>query len=209
MMDNTLALACSCGAVRGHADRITARTGNRVICYCDDCQAYAHWLERADELLDRHGGTEVYQLTPAQLTITAGAEHVCCMRMSPKGLMRWHTGCCKTPLGNTMAKAKMPFVGIPHLFFDDAIADDERDRLLGPVRAAIQGRFARGGLPAGAHPKAPPLLLLRILRQTAVAFLRRRYRPSPFFDAGGLPVVEPQVIGKEERQRLRGLVNHR
>lgn len=207
MSNDSLPLACSCGAVRGRADRIHHRTGNRVICYCDDCQAYAHWLERADELLDDRGGTEVYQLTPAQLTITAGVDQVRCMRMSPKGLMRWHTACCKTPLGNTMPKAKMPFVGIPHLFWDDAAEAGARDRLLGPVRAAIQGRFARGGeVPPGAHPKAPPLLLLRILRQMGVAFALRRYRPSPFFDARGRPVVKPQVISKDERQRLRGLL---
>lgn len=32
-------------------------TVNRVICHCDDCQAFAHHLRRAD-LLDAHGGPD-------------------------------------------------------------------------------------------------------------------------------------------------------
>ena len=37
---------------------------NRMVCYCDDCQAFVHYLGHAD-LLDAHGGTDIVQMAPA------------------------------------------------------------------------------------------------------------------------------------------------
>ena len=102
----TVPLACSCGAVRGVLRNANARNGSRLVCMCDDCQTYAHHLGRAGDILDAHGGTEVYQTYPARLGFTQGSEPVRCLRLSPKGLMRWHTGCCRTPIGNTFASAE-------------------------------------------------------------------------------------------------------
>ena len=39
----------------------SSTTVNRVVCYCDDCQAFLHYLKRAD-LLDAHGGTDIVQV---------------------------------------------------------------------------------------------------------------------------------------------------
>ena len=57
---------CRCGEVRGFVADASPRTVNRVVCYCDDCQAFAHRLGRAD-LLDAHGGSDVVQVAPASL----------------------------------------------------------------------------------------------------------------------------------------------
>jgi hypothetical protein len=38
--------------------------------------------------------------------------HLRLMRLSEKGLLRWYAGCCDTPLFNTMATPKVPFVGV-------------------------------------------------------------------------------------------------
>lgn len=90
-----LGLRCRCGEVTGSVERPDQQSGRRLVCYCDDCQAAAHFFDRPEALLDRDGGTEVYQTAPARLTLEAG-EHLRCMRQSPKGLLRWYAGCCRS-----------------------------------------------------------------------------------------------------------------
>ena len=70
-----LALRCHCGAVAGRASGVglaTATGGVHIVCMCDDCQAYAHYLQTAGRVLDDYGGTGIYQLTPAQLSLVRG-----------------------------------------------------------------------------------------------------------------------------------------
>lgn len=198
----TLPLRCRCGHVRGAAVGLSPERGNHLVCYCDDCQAYARFLERED-VLDAHGGTEIFQMTPAQLRITDGAEQIRCLRLSEKGLMRWFAGCCRTPIANTLASARVPFVGLVLCFVDEAAGDRDRTRALGPRIAGVQGRFARDGLPTGAHPSAPLGLVLRSVRLLVRAWLRRQHRPSPFFEpVGSSPIVAPQVLTPAQRAEL-------
>ncbi len=202
-------LRCSCGSVQGLVRKAPKVLGVRLVCYCDDCQAYAEWLGRATELLDAPGGTDIFQITPAQLEITSGHGQLRCMRLSPKGLMRWHTDCCKTPVGNTMASRKVPFVGVPHLFIGDFNSDKagqvRGDRLVGPVQAKIHGRLARGEMPADAHARAPIGFLFRSLCKLSGDWWRGAASPSPFFDeTTGEPIVEPMVLSKAERAELAG-----
>ena len=63
-------LQCSCGTVKGsvaHPEKAV-----RAVCYCDDCQAFARFLGKADQILDPMGGTDVIAITPENLTFTAG-----------------------------------------------------------------------------------------------------------------------------------------
>jgi len=193
-----LPLQCSCGSLRGVVAGVTPRRSNRLVCMCDDCQTYAHWLGRAAEVLDPHGGTEVVQVTPAMLQITEGIEHLQCARLSPKGLHRWYAACCKTPLANTLG-AKMPFVGIIHLALrsgDDAMPSDAD---IGPILARVNARFGHGAVGADAHARAPFGFILRSIGKLARDALHRAHRPSPFFDDKGDPVVEPTVLSKQAR----------
>src|SRR5512138_1926635 len=75
MMTSTVDLRCRCGEVEGCLENAAPDTVNRVVCYCDDCQAYAHHLGRAD-LLDELGGTDVVQVAPASLAFHRGAERI-------------------------------------------------------------------------------------------------------------------------------------
>jgi hypothetical protein len=43
-------IRCRCGEVRGIVADPSPRSVNRVVCYCDDCQAFLHQLGRADLL---------------------------------------------------------------------------------------------------------------------------------------------------------------
>lgn len=174
-----------------------------MVCHCDDCQAYVQFLERSD-LLDGHGGTEIVQLTPAQLTLTEGLHQLRCMRLSPKGLLRWYAGCCSTPIANTVASHKVPFAGLLAVFIAPAARADV-EAALGPVIVRAFGKFARGGMPPGGHAKAPFSYIVRSLGLIGKAWLAGRHTPSPFFSATGQPVLEPRVLSREERAQLASL----
>lgn len=199
-MPTDIALACTCGTLTGIASVDPAR-GNRIVCMCDDCQAYAHWLGRADAMLDASGGTDICQMTPSQVRITAGHEQIRCVRLSPKGLMRWHSACCHTPIANTLDSAGTPFLGMPVLFMR---TPDEA--AIGPVLARIQARFGKPPFPPDSHARGPLGLILRSIRLLLSGYLRGAARPSPLFDAQGRPIVEPLVLSPEQRAALRAKV---
>jgi hypothetical protein len=200
-MSTDVPLRCHCGAVRGVALRASPRGGRRLVCYCDDCQAFAHFLAQTN-VLDAQGGTDVFQTTPAQLRIEAGAEQLRCVRLSERGLLRWYTACCRTPAANTLASPRVPFVGVVHLFMDHSACS--RDEALGPPLARIHGRFALGGSPEAAHRTVPLGLQVSTAGVLLRAWLAGGHSPSPFFDARTrAPVVTPAVLSPEERERLR------
>ena len=109
-MSEVVEVSCRCGQVRGRVKEASPSSVTRVVCYCDDCQAFLHHLGRAD-LLDDHGGTDIVQVAPASLSFHSGEANIVGLRFGPKGLYRWYARCCNTPLGNTVSP-KIPFVGI-------------------------------------------------------------------------------------------------
>jgi hypothetical protein len=123
----------------------SAEVVNRIVCYCDDCQAYAHWLRREDGL-DAHGGSELVQVAPATLSFDRGQARIRGLRLTAKGLYRWYASCCNTPLGNTLQPG-VPFVGIPVQSFAGGLA--QVTDTFGPVRGAFFGKFAVGTAPPG------------------------------------------------------------
>ena len=185
-------LKCSCGAVQGLALNITPQSGNRVVCCCDDCQKFAAELKREADILDEFGGTEVYQTSQLQVKIETGSEHLRCLRLTPKGLFRWYTGCCNTPIGNTL-NARFPLIGLVHNFMD---IENGRDNTLGAVRAYVQIQHAKGE-PTYPNPaqKFPIGITLRIIRKIVAWKIRGMSKPSAFFTEGGRPVVKPTIVG--------------
>jgi hypothetical protein len=203
-MPTDVALSCTCGTVTGTAS-VEPDHGNRLVCMCDDCQAYAHWLGRVDAMLDHSGGTEIAQMTPSQVRITTGHDQIRCVRLGPKGLMRWHSACCRTPIANTLDKPGVPFLGLPVAFMRER--DPARlDAALGPILARIQGRFGKPPLPPNSHARAPLGLLLRSIRVLLGGILRGAAKPSPLFDAQGRPIAAPLVLSPDERAALRAKV---
>jgi hypothetical protein len=188
----SLPLKCRCGEVHGALD--VEAGGYHGVCYCDDCQAYAKTLGRED-ILDAWGGTEVYQTTPAHLHITGGAEQIRCLRLSESGMLRWHTACCQTPIANTAPWAALPFVGVVGAFVD--APREVRDEQMGKAEG-VQGKFARGGCPPGAHPSGTLTVIASALGRIARGFVLREHKPSPFFNDDGQPVTPPYVLTPEE-----------
>src|SRR5215471_10888991 len=128
-LPSDLPLRCRCGHVRGVASEVSS--GFRFLCYCKDCQAFARFLGRADAL-DAAGGTDIFQMPPARVTLTAGAEALRCLRFSSK-VLRWYADCCRTPIGNTAADARFPVVAVIHCFMDHQADGRSRDAALGPA----------------------------------------------------------------------------
>jgi hypothetical protein len=195
-----LPLRCRCGKLEGAAVGVAAENGNRLLCFCDDCQVYARHLG-TEGIVDARGATDLFQTAPARIRLGAGREHLRCVRLSEKGLLRWYAGCCRTPIGNTLASPRVPFIGLTMPFVAAGAA--ERDAALGPPTALLFGRFAVGGAPPGAPAKAPSRLVLRSARLLLGAWLRGESRPHPFFDASGTPLAAPHVLSPTEREELR------
>lgn len=179
----------------------SATTVTRLVCYCDDCQAFLHHLGRAD-LLDAHGGTDIVQVAPSSLAFHRGAEYIVGLRLSPKGLYRWYASCCKTPLGNTVGPA-IPFVGIVAQTFEggnDGCCDDD---YFGPPIGAIMGKYAVGTAPEGST-KLNLRLLARAIRNVLGWRLTGRAWPHPFFDrVTRAPSYPLTTLTRAERDALR------
>ena len=193
-----LALRCRCGTVRGVARAVSPRTVNHCFCYCDDCQAFAHFLGREDHVLDAHGGTEIVQMSQARLALTAGVEKVAAMRLTEKGLLRWYAGCCNTPIGNTLATPAVPLIGLVRELIDAPQA------ALGPIRGRAFAQYAKGGRAAVPRDGSPDfVMLVRMLPKLLGWRLRGDHRRSALFDAASRPLVEPRVLAAAEREELR------
>jgi hypothetical protein len=182
--------------VSGLARDVSPGSGFRFVCYCTDCQAFARFLERAD-VLDLAGGTDIFQMPPARVTLTAGTDALRCVRLSDRGVLRWYTDCCRTPVANSAARPGFPILAVIHSFMDHEPARP-RDAALGPPLCRLFERSATGPLP----PDAPPAASFRIFARRASRMLRwwarGLARPSPVFDARtGAPRSEPQVLGQD------------
>ncbi|MBX2868776.1 MAG: hypothetical protein KTR18_08875 [Acidiferrobacterales bacterium] len=184
-------LGCTCGSVQGVLRNVTRDYGNRVVCCCDDCQRFAQLLDREAEILDEFGGTDVYQTSQSQVKLDSGIEHIRCMRLTSKGLFRWYTGCCNTPIGNTLT-AGFPFISLVHNFIR---IESDPDKLLGPVQAFIQTQFALSTPTYPRQAKKFPLgVVLRMMQKMLIWKLRGRNKPSAFFKESGRPIVKAKII---------------
>lgn len=199
--EHNIELRCRCGTVRGSAAGIAHRSVNRAVCYCDDCQAFAHHLKRSD-LLDAIGGSDIVQVAPASLRIEQGRDRIAGVKLTPKGLFRWYATCCNTPLGNTVSPA-IPFVGVLVSTFD--FGNKTPDQTFGKPIGAIKGEYATGESPAGSRGIRLPIMLRSIAKVLGWRLTGKTW-PHPFFDRGsGKPIYSVTVLSPEQREALRPL----
>ena len=197
-----LPLRCGCGRVRGVASDVSPSSGLRFVCYCKDCQAFARFLERPD-VLDSAGGTDIFQMPPGRVKLTAGTDAVRCLRLSDKGVLRWYTECCRTPIGNTAASPRFPVIAVVHSFMVYGADGRSRDEVLGPPLCRIYEGSAVGPLPS--NPPAPPSLGIFARRASKIFawWVLGLGRPSPLFDdRRNAPCAVPRVLTRSERAAL-------
>lgn len=191
-------LKCHCGTLKGNVDSL--ESGNRGICYCKDCQAFARFLGRESEVLDDQGGTEVVQILPKHVHVSEGMEALACVRLTDKGILRWYASCCNTPIGSTLPNYKISYVGLVHSCLIGV--GESLDESMGPVRMLVNTKSAKGE----PKPKSAGVAraILRITGMLARARLDGGYRHTPFFNVDdGTPVVQPEVLSPERLEKLK------
>lgn len=209
---STQSLSCRCGKLRGRVTPV--RPASLLVCYCRDCQAFAHFLGRADQILDEAGGTTVVQTMPAHVSFDQGRGELACVRLGPRGLLRWYARCCQTAIGCTPVNPKfslLSLVGDCLPSGDDPNRDGSAARspaapqrlvpAFGPLRLRASVRSARGVVPP---PHGSVLsAVLAMIAIVARGRLRGRWRRNPFFDtAARSPIVTPRVLSRSERSAI-------
>lgn len=190
---------CRCGQLE--AQLTFSERAGRAVCYCRDCQAFARFLGSPERILNDRAGTDIVATSPRLLHIVRGKEQLRCMSLSEKGLLRWYTACCRTPIGNTPRDPKLSYVGLA----DGCLAGSpaELDAAFGPARAAINTASASGTVDT--TPWSAFRAVLKIMRNVLGSRVSGKYRDNPFFMPGtARPLVTPQVLTASERKLLRG-----
>lgn len=188
-------IQCNCGAVKGQLKSIG--TSNRLICYCTDCRAFAHFLGKAAVVLDEQGGTEIVQVAQQHLLFCQGEDLISAVRLSENGMIRWYTTCCKTPIGNTMASRKTAFIGLIHSCLDR----QQMDQDFGAEVAVLNTDTALGQ--AKPKQRGLPGVLVRFIWILVTNLVTGRYQKSPLFNASGLPRITPKILSADELDKLK------
>jgi len=158
--------------------------GTRAVCYCRDCQAFDAHLKGGRR--DVHGGTHIFQTLPNEVRITFGDEHLACLRLGPRGLIRWYANCCGTPLANTLPRPGLPFIGM--ILPEDATG-------FGKIKARVHTQHARTKVKEFGFNAAG----FALLRRGLVAKLSGQGN-SPFFNEDGSPIRTPDILTQEQRR---------
>ena len=194
-----LPLRCRCGRMRGVASDVSPSTGFRFVCYCKDCQAFARFLERAD-VLDPAGGTDIFQMPPARVKLTAGTDALRCLRLSRQASSAGTPIAAGPRSATPPPRPRFPVVGA------DSFLHGPRGRRPFPRRgarpAALPHLRTLRHRAAPAERARPPSLGVFARRASKMLgwWLRGLGRPTPFFDdRTKAPRAVPRVLTRSER----------
>jgi hypothetical protein len=186
-------LQCRCGTIKGWVKE--PRSANHSMCYCKDCQAFAHFLGRDIQILDAQGGSDIVQVLPKNVSFTQGIEALACIRLTDKGMLRWYASCCNTPIGNTMANFKISFIGLVHNCLENSQTPLQDS--FGPVRVWANTQGAKGD----PKPKSRGVgtIMLWAVANVLKARINGSYKETPFFlKDKGTPIAAPRVLSGAE-----------
>ncbi|MCZ4353327.1 DUF6151 family protein [Roseovarius aestuarii] len=191
--------ACRCGAVRLTIAVPWSGAGGHVMCYCSDCQLAARLHENGADVLTPAGGTNIWHTVPNHIGDIAGAGHLSILRLSPRGMFRWHAGCCGTPLINTFPNLALPFAGV-------VLRQSELDSVApvtGPVTCHYSTVGALRGAGAPAQDSGVPRAIIGIGSRMLRALVSAKSRRNPLRSDDGSPIAPKRVVTLEERQAAR------
>ncbi|PZX16565.1 hypothetical protein LX81_01936 [Palleronia aestuarii] len=179
---------CTCGATSFTVRDVPA-SGAHIVCYCEDCRAFAR-LRGAEDALDEAGGTQLFQTAPEVVTLLRGAEHLRCLRLTPRGPLRWYADCCGAPVANTAPRRGIPFLSMMGAGFAG-------DRLGRPV-ARIFRQSATGRVP---RPYGSLVAMVAgVGRRVLTSRLSGGWKSTPFFAEDGAPLSPPTEPAPEARR---------
>ena len=194
-------IQCRCGCLKGSVANVKAT--NRVTCYCRDCQAFAHFLGKGGDILDSHGGTDIVQTLPKNISLDQGTEVLACMRLTEAGLLRWYTTCCNTPIGNTLPSHKLSFIGLVHNCLESSGVT--LDNSFGVVSTRVNTKYTKGAL------KSKPVGLIATVIRNIARMVKARidgsYQHTLFFSTdSGMPVASPKILTQQEYEDIMDVV---
>jgi hypothetical protein len=193
-----LSFSCSCGAVTGALTEPDPAKGDHVVCHCPDCQNFARYLGAADRILQAHGGTDLYQSRCAKMHLTKGADRLACLHLTDKPTLRWYASCCRTPMFNTFANGRMPYLTT----FVANCDPKQAEAALGPVT----GHLSLPNTIDDMHG-APRMSFAKLMGRASVRMLKDFFsgdrRRSALFDPKTLaPISTPHRLTEAERRSL-------
>jgi hypothetical protein len=191
-------IRCICGKLQGEVAR--PQLGTRGVCYCRDCQAFAHFLGLPAGMLDSLGGTDGVAIAPRYVSFTCGIEHLACMSLTERGTLRWYSSCCGTPIGNTHRDFRSSYLSLLHTCMESG--DASLLGSFGPVKMRVNRHSAKGRIEATPITTFA-IALIRCLGSVAWSRVSGKYKLNPFFDTrSGTPRVRPRVLSEDERMKL-------
>ncbi|MBX7481396.1 DUF6151 family protein [Qipengyuania qiaonensis] len=194
----TLPFACQCGTVTGAVLKAGPSEGDRVVCHCADCRDLVRHLRQEERVLDDLGGTDLYQSRCARVELHTGRDQLASLHMTSGKTLRWYASCCNSPLFNTYANGKVPYVTTILANTDGA----QREALLGSPIGHVFPEQATGDASA-LTPMPFNRLMRRFFWRMIKDLLAGDHRRSALFDPKTLePVVSPRRLTELEQKAL-------
>ncbi|MDG5751394.1 DUF6151 family protein [Qipengyuania sp. XHP0211] len=192
-----MSFSCACGTVTGSITDVGPKQGDYVYCHCTDSQAVPKLLGAEERILERAGGTALYQTRCARLRFASGEDRLAGVHMTDKPTLRWYAGCCDTPLFNTYANGKLPYTTILL-----ANCDEAGRAALGEPSGHLHLADAPGET-GDLKPMSMAALLRSFFKRLVKDIVSGDRRRNPLFDPKTLePIATPRRLTPGERAAL-------
>ena len=201
-MFNKFNFSCQCRSLAGTVELPDLQSLTRLICYCEDCQAFARHLRPEKPVLGPHGGSDMVQMSPAHFRINRGMEKLGNLRLTETGIYRWYATCCNSALCTTPQNPAMPYVG---LLTNNLVGRPKTlDNRVGPVSFGV---CAGRQYPISAEWPVSRGVGFRGMSRTLLNIGRWRmagdHTRSQLIDAeSGKPLIEPYTLSDIEHSSL-------
>ncbi|MBV7255680.1 hypothetical protein KCG44_02645 [Pacificimonas sp. WHA3] len=137
-------------------------------------------------MLDSNGGTALFQTRCARLWIRTGRDDLRCVHLTDKPTLRWYAACCRTPMFNSYATGRVPYLTA----FVANLDSDRRAQVLGPPVSLLFAEEATGDV--GKVSKfSMPRFILRFVLRMAKDIIGGDRRRSPLFEPQSLRPISP------------------
>ena len=192
-----MTFSCACGTVVGTIADVGPKQGDYVYCHCTDCQAVPKLLGAEERVLERAGGTALYQTRCARLSFASGKDKLAGVHVTDQPTLRWYASCCDTPLFNTYANGKLPYTTILL-----ANCDKVGRAALGEPRGHLHLADAPDET-KDLKPMSMAALLRSFFKRLVKDIVSGDRRRNPLFDPKTLePIAPPRRLTAREREAL-------
>lgn len=170
--------------------KVGPAVGDHIVCHCTDCQAFAQHFNADDRILDRNGGTALYQGRCATMRLDTGHDRLGCLHLTHKPTLRWYAGCCGTPMFNTYRNGRIPYITAVVANCDE----ERREQALGPPIGHLFTEEATGDV-RHFTKLSMGKLMRRFFRRMIADVLSGDRKRSALFDAVTLdPIASPERV---------------